>query len=193
MRIALTGTPGTGKTAVARHLRRSGLVVVDLNKLAFEEGLIGSYDRRRRTREVDLKGLRRRIDRLHPEKGILFLEGHYAHLLPVDRAVVLRCAPVTLRRRLSRRGYPTSKVRENSLAEALDEITIEAVGKLGRSRVYEIDTTKAGARKIATIVRRLVRSGFRRAKKYRPGRMDFSDDIVRNPDYYTHSESDKVR
>jgi adenylate kinase len=193
MRVALTGTPGTGKTAVARILRTLGENVLDLNEIAFSHGLLGPYDRRRRTREVDLRGLRRRIDRLHPEKGLLFLEGHYSHLLPVDRAIVLRCAPATLRRRLSRRGYPPPKVRENCLAEALDEITIEAVGKLGRSRVYEIETTKPSASKIAAIILRLARSGFRRAAKYRPGRIDFSDDIVRNPEYYTHSAGDKVR
>ena len=193
MRIALTGTPGTGKTAVARILRPMGEEVLDLNDVARAYRFLGPYDRRRRTREVDLKGLRRLVGRLHPGKGRLFLEGHYAHLLPVDRAVVLRCAPATLRRRLSRRGYPPSKVRENSLAEALDEITIEAVGKLGRSRVYEIDTTRSTARTVAAVIRRLVRSGFRRAKKYRPGRIDFSDDIIRNPDYYTHSASDKAR
>jgi adenylate kinase len=193
MLIALTGTPGTGKTAVARILRAMGEEVLDLNDVARDFGLLGPYDRRRRTREVDLEGLRRLIDRLHPGKGRLFLEGHYAHLLPVDRAVVLRCAPATLRRRLSRRGYPPSKVRENSLAEALDEITIEAVARLGKGRVTEIDTTMSSAKKTAAIIRRLVRFGFRRAKKFQPGTIDFSDDIIQNPNYYTHSMSNKVR
>jgi adenylate kinase len=187
MRIALTGTPGTGKTAVARILRSMGEEVLDLNDAAQGFGLLGPYDRRRRTREVDLKGLRRLVGRLHPGKGRLFLEGHYAHLLPVERAVVLRCAPATLRRRLSRRGYPRSKVRENTLAEALDEITIEAVARLGKSRVCEIETTKQSVRNVAAIIRRMARSCFRGAKKYRPGRIDFSDDIIRDPGYYTRS------
>jgi len=163
MRIALTGTPGTGKTAVARILRSMGEEVLDLNDIAQGFGLLGPYDRRRRTREVDLKGLRRLVGRIHPGKGRLFLEGHYAHLLPVERAVVLRCAPATLRRRLSRRGYPRSKVRENTLAEALDEITIEAVARLGKSRVCEIETTKQSVRNVAAIIRRMARSCFRGA------------------------------
>jgi adenylate kinase len=192
MRIALTGTPGTGKTAMARLLREAGENVVDLNDVAASFGFLGPYDHRQRTREVDLDALARHLARTLPKKGTVFLEGHYAHLLPVDRAVVLRCAPATLRRRLSRRGYTRSKVRENSLAEALDGITIEAVAKLGRSRVYEIDTTKSNAKTSTAIVRRLARSGFRRAKKYRPGRIDFSDDIVRHPEYYTRSVGDKA-
>jgi len=192
MRIALTGTPGTGKTAVARILRTLGENVLDLNETAFGHGLLGRYDRRRRTREVDLKGLRRQIDRLHPDKGLLFLEGHYAHLLSVERAIVLRCHPATLRKRLSRRGYPPAKVRENCLAEALDGITIEAVARFGKAHVYEIETTRLSAKKTAAIIRRLARSGFRRANRYRPGRIDFSDDIVGNPGYYTHSGGDKA-
>jgi adenylate kinase len=185
MQIALTGTPGTGKTAVARILRSMGEEVLDLNDFAQGFGLLGPYDRRRRTREVDLKGLRRPVGRIHPGKGRLFLEGHYAHLLTVERAIVLRCHPAALKKRLSRRGYPPSKVRENTLAEALDEITIEAVARLGKSRVCEIETTKQSARNVAAIIRRLARSGFRGAKKYRPGSIDFSGDIVRNPNYYS--------
>jgi adenylate kinase len=187
MIVALTGTPGTGKSDVARSLRAKGATVIALNELAFEKGFIGSYDRRRRTREVDIKKLGRCIDRLHPRKGLIFLEGHYSHLLPVGRAIVLRCAPKTLRKRLSRRGYPRQKIAENCLAEALDTVTIESVGRLGKARVLEIETTGKIADTVAATILRIGRAGFRRAKKYRPGRIDFSDDIIRNPNYYSRT------
>jgi len=185
MRIALTGTPGTGKTSVACLLREAGECVVDLNDVAASFGLLGQYDRRRRTREVDLKALARHLARALPKEGTVFLEGHIAHLLPVDRAIVLRCAPAVLRRRLARRGYPAAKIRENCLAEALDEITIEAVARLGKGRVFEIETTMPDARRTVAIIMRIVRSGFKRAGKYRPGGIDYSADILRNPNYYS--------
>jgi len=185
MRIAITGTPGTGKSAVARRLRALGELVIDLNGLAFKHHLLGPYDRKRKTREVDLAGLGRFIDRQYPKKGRIFLESHYSHLLKVDRVVVLRCAPAVLRRRLARRGYPGSKVRENSLAEALDAITSEAVARLGSRSVFEIDTTRRRPAATAALVLRLARAGFRNATRFAPGRLNFSEDILRNAGFYT--------
>lgn len=185
MRIAITGTPGTGKSALARRLRALGEKVIALNDVAFKHRFLGPYDRKRRTTEVDLGRLQDFLDRDLPAGGRLFLEGHYSHLLEVDRAIVLRCDPPVLRRRLSRRGYPKAKVRENSLAEVIDSITVEAVGKLGKERVIELDTTHMRQGGLASLVLGLAKKGFRHVARYRPGRIDFSEDIIRNPNYYS--------
>lgn len=185
MRIAITGTPGTGKSALARRLRALCEQVIALNELAFKKRFLGPYDQRRQTREVDLDRLQAFLDRNHPRRGRLFLEGHYSHLLEVDRAIVLRCDPRVLRRRLSRRGYPEGKIRENSLAEVLDSITVEAVGRLGKARVIGLDTTHMRQGELAAIVLGLARNGFRDLARYRPGKIDFSEDIIRNPNYYS--------
>ena len=188
MRIALTGTPGTGKTAVAGELRRLGFPVVDINDFARRRGLLGRYDRARRTREVRLGSLGRALDRELPAAGPVFLEGHIAHLLKVDYAVVLRCSPPVLRRRLASRDYPASKVRENSLAEALDVITAEAVARLGRPRVIELDATRRKAASVAGDLARLARRGVTGATARRPGAIDHTNDIIRNADYYSGCE-----
>jgi len=184
MRIALSGTPGTGKTAVARELRRLGEEVVELNRLAREHGFLGRLDRRRRTREVDLAGLDGFLAGRFPDRERLFIEGHLSHLVSVDRAVVLRCRPAILRRRLRRRGYPESKVRENSLAEALDAITTEAAGILGPGRVIELDTTGQKPRAMALRIIRLAGRDFCWTRSLRPGSIDWSGDVLRNPNYY---------
>ncbi|MEM4729486.1 MAG: adenylate kinase family protein [Thermoplasmata archaeon] len=181
MRVALSGTPGTGKSSVARELRGLGERVVDLNELARQRGLLGRSDRRRRTREVDLHRLNK-VVRREFSGGRVFLEGHLSHLLDVDRAVVLRCSPRVLRRRLRARGYPEAKVRENSLAEALDTITIEAVGRLGKRSVVELDATRRSPRSLALEIAKIARRGFRGGRP--PGSVDFSDDVLRNHNYY---------
>ena len=193
MRIALTGTPGTGKTAVASELRRLGFHVVDLNGFAKKHGLIGRRDRVRRTREVDLGRMGRLIGQELPSNTTVFLEGHVAHLIDVDYAVVLRCTPAVLRRRLAVRNYPASKVRENSLAEALDAITAEAVARLGRRRVIEMDTTRRKAASVAGDLARLARRGFSGVSALRPGAIDWTNDIIRNADYYSRCEPQKRR
>lgn len=190
MRIALSGTPGTGKTACARELRRLGENVIGLNALAARRGLLGRADPRRHTREVLLGQLGRVLDRELCGGGRYFLEGHVAHLLPVDFAVVLRCSPPVLRRRLARRSYPAGKILENSLAEALDTITTESVCLLGRRRVIELDTTRRKAASVAAELARLARRGFGGAARLRPGRIDWSGEILRNAGYYSGAWGD---
>lgn len=185
MRIALTGTPGTGKTAVARELGHLGETVIGLNALAKREGFLGRTDRRRRTREVLLGRLGRFLDRELAGAGRVFLEGHVAHLLTVDFAVVLRCSPPMLRKRLGRRRYPAGKILENSLAEALDAITVEAAGRLGKRRVFELDTTRRTAASVAAEIARHARQDFKNAAPLRPGRIDWSNEIFENAAYYS--------
>ena len=75
--------------------------------------------------------------------------GHLAHLLPVRAAVVLRCDPRLLLRRLSktRRGSAADRV-ENFVSEALDLVLAEATAE--GLTVYEVDTTD---RTIADVTR----------------------------------------
>ena len=47
MIIAITGTPGTGKTAVASILEKKGFTVVDLKKVAFDNKFIIGFDKKR--------------------------------------------------------------------------------------------------------------------------------------------------
>ena len=70
-----------------------------------------------------------------------FVEGHFAHLLPCDRVVVLRCRPDVLKTRLAQRKYREAKIRENAEAEALDSCLIETVEEHDPSHIFELDTT----------------------------------------------------
>ena len=138
MRVAVTGTPGTGKTTVTERLR-TDLEVIHLNDLVREdpETLSTGEDPDRGSLVVDLEAV---ADRLAGRDDIL-VESHLAHHLDVDRVIVLRCHPDSLRERLRERGADEPKVDENAEAEALDVILSEAVASHGLERVYEIDTT----------------------------------------------------
>jgi len=150
--IALTGTPGTGKSAVASALapRVRSIEVADLARSwAVGRPVPGGV-------EVDLSRLRARVARPRALAGLDLVVGHLAHLLPLRDIVVLRCHPSELERRLrrARRGRPADR-RENVVAEATDVILLEAV-RPGH-RVWEIDTTDRSIRSVATEVARRVR------------------------------------
>lgn len=168
MKFAVTGTPGVGKTSACAFVK--SLPVVYVNDLVEELGLICGYDRSRRTREVDVPKLRRAVARM---KGDMVLEGHLSHLLGPEVAIVLRCSPRVLERRLRRKGWPDRKVRENVEAEAVDVVLIEALENV--PEVCEVDTTTRKPTEVARAIEEII-AGER--QKYRPGDVDWSEEVL---------------
>lgn len=145
MVIAVSGTPGTGKSVFARAIaRKLGVQVIDLNAL-IKEKKIYKLDTDG-TRIANLPKMRKEFVRaIRDSRGPIVVEGLLAHLLPkkyLTHIIILRTRPKVLERRLRTRKYSKAKTRDNVEAEALDIILLEAVQVHGVSRVYEIDATK---------------------------------------------------
>lgn len=170
MLVAVTGTPGTGKTSACDVLARRGYAVVDLDDMARQGGFIVGRDEVRGSDEVDVDALR---ENLRVPAKIAFLRSHYAHRMAVDVAVVLRCAPSVLRTRLEARGWPPAKVQENVEAEAIDVITQEATELL--PSVYEIDTTGRTPAQTAEAILGILRG---QTRGHEPGSVDWSHEVL---------------
>ena len=147
MRVAVTGTPGTGKTTATERLG-TDLEVVHLNAVIEAEGLTAGVDEARGSWIADLDAVAERVAGLDD----VVIESHLAHWLDVDRVVVLRCRPEQLAARLRERGESNEKARENAEAEAIDVILAEAVDRHGAERVYEVDTTDASPDAVAAAI-----------------------------------------
>jgi adenylate kinase len=165
MKLALTGTPGTGKSTVA-DMVDFGFIVVHLNDL-IKEGYNEGLDEERGCLIADIPGLSGYVKSL---TGDVILEGHISHLLPADLVVVLRASPSTLRQRLKARGWSPAKIRENAESEALDIILVEALDN--NKKVYEIDTTNMTPMQVRDAVLEIIRG----TDKYGPGGVDFSEE-----------------
>lgn len=133
----MTGTPGVGKTTATEGLS-TDLDVLHLNDLVRDAGLTEGTDEARGSLVVDLEAVSARLE----GREDLLVESHVAHHLDVDRAIVLRCRPDVLERRLLDRGEGEAKAAENAEAEALDVILSETVERQGVDATYEIDTTE---------------------------------------------------
>ena len=172
VKLALTGTPGTGKSTVAKILASRGMKITELGDLAKEKKLLGKLDRKRGTYEVDVK----RLDLAVGEAGVgqtAILVGHLAHLVTTDVVIVLRCRPSVLAARLRSRGYPEQKVAENAEAEAIDVILVESA-ETGRE-VYEIDTTGISPEETADAVLEILAG---EKEKYAIGNIDWSEEAL---------------
>jgi adenylate kinase len=172
MRIALTGTPGTGKSSVGDILRSRGLTIIEVSDIALEAGLLHERDERRGSYLVDPDELQEVVGRnLGDEDAILV--GHLSHLLTHDVCIVLRCHPSVLRVRLMERGWSNAKVKENVEAEVLDSILIEAME--GGAPVYEVDSSEMTPGGVAEAILDILAG---KTEKYRPGHIDWSSEVL---------------
>lgn len=170
MRVAVTGTPGTGKTTATDRLAARDdasdaespgsvggtLDIVHLNEAIREEGLSTGTDADRGSLVADLGGVEDWLDERPTTTAVTLVESHLAHRLAADRVIVLRCHPTELEDRLAARGESDATVAENAESEALDVILGEAVERHGRDAIYEIDATDRAPEAVASEIRAVI-------------------------------------
>ena len=121
IRIAITGTPGTGKTtfcSVSNHRTTT------VEEIAATHGCLGEVEDDG-SAPIDVERLVNSI--IWPEGEILLVDGHLSHLLPVDAIILIRCHPSVLKQRLSQRNYAESKIEENVECELIGVISAECL------------------------------------------------------------------
>jgi adenylate kinase len=163
--ILIGGTPGTGKTEVAKILGdRLELQVISLGELALDADCISSHDEERDTSVVDedclvsaIEGKIREVDKE------AIVEGHYIDLVPysaVSHVFVLRTHPEVLKHRLMRRGWTIEKVQENVEAEVLGVCQLDAHESFGEEEVTDIDTTELSVSEVVDTLQRAIRGNI---------------------------------
>jgi adenylate kinase len=143
MIIAVSGTPGTGKTTVAKALAKAlGYSYVDVKKLIEDRKLGLGYDRKRQCLVVDPKKVNKSLIEVIGNKDSV-VDSHLSHYLPkehVGLCIITTCKLGELGKRLKKRGYSKGKIRENLDAEIFEVCRCEAAES--GHELLVIDTTK---------------------------------------------------
>lgn len=185
--ISISGTPGTGKTSVAEILaKKLKANLINIKEMMRKNEIRYSYDRKRKTSVIDERELQKAVSR-KLQDGYNIIDSHLSHLLKANRVFILRTNPIVLRRRLKKRGWAESKIKENVEAEILDEITIESLQKRAsetspsRARrehnkenlcdIHEIDTSLKGAKRTAEIIYSIIK---KKTKGQKAGKIDWT-------------------
>jgi len=153
--IIICGTPGTGKTEVAKRLSRFGFTVIHLSEFIIREKLYLNYDVKRNYYVIDPEKMIKRIHQIKEQEKKLIIEGVGAELIPpeyVDLCIVLICEPKELEKRLLSKGFSRDKISENLEAERLSIVWGEALDRYGQEKVFVIDTTNLSVDEIVNIV-----------------------------------------
>ncbi|MGM5484653.1 MAG: adenylate kinase family protein [Nanobdellota archaeon] len=142
--VLVTGTPGTGKSTLAKKLSLSfKKKLINLTDFARKHDLFERYDRERDTYEVDTEKLAKILkEEIAKSEDTILIEGHLAHYLPEEMSpacIVCRTELKQLKERLTKRGYSQEKVRENLDSEIFETILTEA--RENGHKIIEIDTT----------------------------------------------------
>ncbi|MEF8879694.1 MAG: adenylate kinase family protein [Candidatus Thermoplasmatota archaeon] len=181
MKIAITGTPGTGKTSVAKKLGNEGYKVVHLNQMAIKNFLDGE-DKKRDSKIINIDKLNSFLEEKFKDvDDYIFFESHLSHLLNcVDKIIVLRCHPMSLKKRLESKQWKKQKVKENLEAEIIDIVLCETLEVHSQSDVFEIDTTSINIDDVSSVIKKLVEKDFKSNKGYEVGKVDWSEEILKN-------------
>lgn len=171
MLVAITGTPGVGKSTVSKILRKDHNVI-DIHSYAEEHGLFEEFDEEAGSFDVDVDKL---SDSLQSQRGegITFMDGHLSHFVDCDAIIVMRCDPRKIKERLSERGYDDAKILENVQAEVLDVILCEAVDS--GIDTYEIDCSDMSPEDVASKIVDIIIKG--KTDDVMPGNVNWSGEM----------------
>ena len=149
--IIITGTPSTGKTTLSKKLtKRLNFYYIDVSKIISKYKLSEGYDKKRKTKIVDVKKLNKflileikNFKKKNKKYRGLIIDSHLSHYLPrkyVDLCIITKCDIKELNKRLKKKKYHKEKIQENLQAEIFDICYNEALER--KHKIFIVDTSK---------------------------------------------------
>lgn len=145
MKLAITGTPGVGKTSVSKSLGLA-LKCKVLNEKVFslEKG-IGKWDSQEDELVVPLGKLKKSLNEMLKTEENVIIEGHMLCEIAVniDFIILITLDPEMLEERLGARRYPSLKIQDNVFCEGIDYCKKHVSRKYPKKKIIEVESQKS--------------------------------------------------
>jgi len=139
MRLIVTGTPGCGKTTLAKMLgEKFNLKVINEKDFALKNAL-GKFNECNEL-EIPLKSFEKKANAFLKKNDNVLFEGHVLceTKLKVDKVILLQVDPEELELRLEQRNYSVDKIMDNVFCEGIDYCKKHVLRKYPKKKILFI-------------------------------------------------------
>jgi adenylate kinase len=139
--ILLSGTPGTGKSTLAKRIaEETSMTWINVGDFAKEKGFLGAWDEEYECHELEEDPLLDELEEL-VAKGGCIVDHHVTDFFPeryFDIVFIMRTENDQLYERLSKRGYKGKKFEDNLQCEIFQTVLEEARESYREEIVHEL-------------------------------------------------------
>ncbi|NHI91129.1 MAG: AAA family ATPase [Candidatus Lokiarchaeota archaeon] len=146
--IIITGTPGTGKTTLAKLIcETTNSKLFEINSIVIQNEFFEDWDEERNVPIVNNEKIFLFFQdylKSSSDEKIIIVEGHYFEFIPeglIDKIVILRSYPSILKQRLINKNFNDLKINENVQAEILGSIMGIVIDKYSKISLLQVDTS----------------------------------------------------
>jgi len=139
MRLAITGTPGCGKTTLAKLLcTKLNLKLINEKDFALKNKL-GSFNEENEL-EIPLKEFEKKANAFLKKNDNILFEGHVLceAKLNVDKIIVITIDPEELELRLEQRNYSAAKIMDNVFCEGIEYCKKHAIRNYPKEKILVV-------------------------------------------------------